>query len=62
MGLQKCQKAYSKIEKNYGVICVNASTKIKIILIILCPNIVKKQLFENENKISSTLRMNPWLL
>ena len=38
MGLQKCQKAYSKIEKNYGVICVNASKKIKIILIILCPN------------------------
>ena len=42
MGLQKCQKAYSKIEKNYGVICVNASTKIKIILIILCPNYLEE--------------------
>ena len=35
MGLQKCQKAYSKIEKNYGVICVKASTKIKIIITIV---------------------------
>ena len=38
MGLQKCQKAYSKIEKNYGAICVKASTKIKIVIIILCSN------------------------
>lgn len=38
MGLQKCQKAYSKIEKNYGVICVKSSTKIKIIIITLCSN------------------------